>query len=156
MFLASVEKTQSLAPRMPWYLRHGIIWRIVHSIAASGLGGLHNLGYVCVTFLYVLASSQHGSPRWVRFPARLQAQVFQWTKQKFIGFYEFIVSHLLYFVVYKQVIRWPSFKGRRIWLHLLMREWQGNERLLQPVLKNTICHNQQDSERQKSVFSDIV
>lgn len=77
-------------------------------------------------------------------------------KAELIGFYEFMVSHLLCFVVYKQVTRWPSFKGRRIWLHLLMREWQGNGRPLQPSLKNTVCHNQQDSERQKPVFTDIV
>lgn len=96
------------------------------------------------------------APGLVRFPTRLQARVFQWTKQKFIGFYEFIVSHLLHFVVYKQVIRLPRFKGRRIWLHHLMREWQGSKGmagLLQPSLKSTICHNQQKILGGRSPYS---
>lgn len=94
----------------------------------------------------------------VWFLTKHQAQVFQRTRQKFIGFYEFIVSHLLPFAGDQQVTSLLRCKGRRIWLHLSggkTRE-QGVGRLLQPSLKDTISHPNKRFWGQECIITTIV
>lgn len=65
----------------------------------------HDLS-ICLSFLSVWR------PQVIRFPTKLSAQVFQWTRQKFTSFDEFLVSHILHLVGYKQVTKTPDLKGR--------------------------------------------
>lgn len=51
-------------------------------------GRTWRLGLLIYDFSIGLGFLRAWLPQMVRFPTRLQAQVFQWTKQKFIGFYE--------------------------------------------------------------------